>query len=67
LSIAFSGIPPHCSSSRSQHEQGHLAKLRLTGKLGRTLKGLTLGMWGYGNIGQRGAQFGNVFGMNMLV
>ena len=35
--------------------------------LGRTLRGLTLGIWGYGNIGQRVAQFGNVFGMKILV
>ena len=35
--------------------------------LGRTLSGLTLGIWGYGNIGQRVAHFGNVFGMKILV
>ena len=35
--------------------------------LGRTLSGLTLGIWGFGNIGQRVAQFGNVFGMKILV
>ncbi|AOO66572.1 D-2-hydroxyacid dehydrogenase family protein [Sulfurospirillum halorespirans] len=35
--------------------------------LGRTLSGLTLGIWGYGNIGQRVAGFGNVFGMKILV
>lgn len=35
--------------------------------LGRTLQGLTLGIWGYGNIGQRVAGFGNVFGMKILV
>jgi len=35
--------------------------------LGRALNGLTLGIWGYGNIGQRIAQFGKVFGMNILV
>ena len=35
--------------------------------LGRVLNGLTLGIWGYGNIGQRVAQFGKVFGMNVLV
>ncbi|MDD2384322.1 MAG: D-2-hydroxyacid dehydrogenase family protein [Sulfurospirillaceae bacterium] len=35
--------------------------------LGRALNGLTLGIWGYGNIGQRVAQFGKVFGMNVLV
>ena len=35
--------------------------------LGRTLSGLTLGIWGFGNIGQRVAHFGNVFGMKILV
>ena len=35
--------------------------------LGRTLNGLTLGIWGYGKIGQRIAQFGTAFGMNVLV
>lgn len=35
--------------------------------LGRTLQGLTLGIWGYGNIGQRVAGFGKVFGMKILV
>ena len=35
--------------------------------LGRTLNGLTLGIWGYGKIGQRIAKFANVFGMNVLV
>ncbi len=35
--------------------------------LGRTLKGLTLGIWGYGKIGQRIAQYAKAFGMNVLV
>ncbi|MGB1255408.1 MAG: D-2-hydroxyacid dehydrogenase family protein [Thiolinea sp.] len=35
--------------------------------LGRTLHGLTLGIWGYGKIGQRIAQYGKAFGMNVLV
>ncbi len=35
--------------------------------LGRVLNGMTLGIWGYGNIGQRVAQFGKVFGMKVLV
>lgn len=36
-------------------------------RLGRTLNGLTLGIWGFGNIGQRVAHFGSVFGMKILV
>ena len=35
--------------------------------LGRALNGLTLGIWGYGKIGQRMAQFAKVFSMNVLV
>ncbi|ENM5894045.1 D-2-hydroxyacid dehydrogenase family protein [Vibrio mimicus] len=35
--------------------------------LGRTLSGRTLGIWGLGKIGQRIAQFGQVFGMQILV
>lgn len=35
--------------------------------LGRTLNGLTIGIWGYGNIGQRIAQYAKAFGMNVLV
>ncbi|ENM5739704.1 D-2-hydroxyacid dehydrogenase family protein [Vibrio mimicus] len=35
--------------------------------LGRTLSGRTLGIWGLGKIGQRMAQFGQVFGMQILV
>lgn len=35
--------------------------------LGRTLEGLTFGIWGYGKIGQRIAQYARAFGMNVLV
>ena len=35
--------------------------------LGTTLKGKTLGIWGYGKIGQLVANFGKAFGMNVLV
>ncbi|MBD0785757.1 D-2-hydroxyacid dehydrogenase family protein [Vibrio sp. Y2-5] len=35
--------------------------------LGRTLKGLKLGIWGYGNIGQRIAQYAKAFEMSVLV
>ncbi|HPQ94221.1 MAG TPA: D-2-hydroxyacid dehydrogenase family protein [Thiolinea sp.] len=35
--------------------------------LGRTLNGLTLGIWGYGKIGQRIAAFGRAFAMPVLV
>lgn len=35
--------------------------------LGRTLDKLTLGIWGYGKIGRRIAQYANVFGMKVLI
>jgi len=35
--------------------------------LGRTLHGLTFGIWGYGKIGQRVAQYARAFGMKVLV
>ena len=35
--------------------------------LGRTLHGLTFGIWGYGKIGRRVAQYAKAFGMQVLV
>lgn len=35
--------------------------------LGRTLQGLTFGIWGYGKIGQRVARYAQAFGMQVLV
>jgi len=35
--------------------------------LGRTLNGLTMGIWGYGNIGRRIAQYAKAFGMNVFI
>jgi D-3-phosphoglycerate dehydrogenase len=35
--------------------------------IGRTLRGLTLGIYGYGRIGKTVAGYGNAFGMNVLV
>ena len=35
--------------------------------VGRSLRGLTLGIYGFGRIGQTVAGFGKVFGMNLLV
>ncbi|MEO7391949.1 MAG: D-2-hydroxyacid dehydrogenase family protein [Ramlibacter sp.] len=35
--------------------------------LGMVLRGRTLGIWGYGKIGQLVAGYGNAFGMNVLV
>jgi D-3-phosphoglycerate dehydrogenase len=35
--------------------------------LGRGLRGRTLGVWGYGRIGQQVAAFGRAFGMKVLI
>ncbi|WP_429134358.1 D-2-hydroxyacid dehydrogenase family protein [Aeromonas hydrophila] len=35
--------------------------------LGRTLQGLTLGIWGYGKIGRLVAGYGRAFGMSVLI
>ena len=35
--------------------------------LGRTLKGLNLGIWGYGKIGQKMANYAKAFDMNVVV
>ena len=55
-------IPTYTENLRNDHWQG-------TGELGlgRTLHGLTLGIWGYGKIGQRIAQYANAFGLQVLV
>lgn len=55
-------LVPYCS----QLKAGHWQQSGALG-LGRTLSGLTLGIWGYGKIGKRIAQFGKAFGMNILV
>ncbi len=56
----------HISAYASNLKQGQWQSSGELG-LGRTLSGLTLGIWGYGKIGQRIAQYGRTFGMNILV
>ncbi|MEI7188598.1 D-2-hydroxyacid dehydrogenase family protein [Dickeya dianthicola] len=55
-------LPQYCT----QLAQGHWQQNGTRG-LGRTLHGLTLGIWGYGKIGQRIARYGAAFGMMVLV
>lgn len=47
----------------------HAGQWQQAGELGvgRTLAGLTFGIWGYGRIGQRVAQYARAFGMQVLV
>lgn len=51
----------------AMHLQSGMWQISGQPKLGRTLKGLTLGIWGYGNIGQQIARYGQAFGMSILV
>ena len=50
----------------SKFQQGYWQNSGALG-LGRTLDKLTMGIWGYGKIGQRIAQYGKTFGMKVLV
>ncbi|QDX30894.1 D-2-hydroxyacid dehydrogenase family protein [Dickeya poaceiphila] len=56
----------HLPQYATQLLQGHWQQNGSLG-LGRTLHGLTLGIWGYGKIGQRIARYGAAFGMTVLV
>lgn len=56
----------HLPRYNAQLTQGHWQQNGTLG-LGRTLHGLTLGIWGYGKIGQRIAHYGAAFGMTVLV
>ncbi|UAB73088.1 D-2-hydroxyacid dehydrogenase family protein [Vibrio sp. SCSIO 43132] len=54
-------IPSYSSQlARGQWQQSSMG-------LGRTLHGQTLGIWGYGKIGQRIAQFAKLFDMQVMV
>ncbi|MGO2354189.1 MAG: D-2-hydroxyacid dehydrogenase family protein [Marinomonas foliarum] len=50
----------------SQFSQGHWQQSGALG-LGRVLSGSVLGIWGYGKIGQRIAQYAKAFGMKVQV
>ncbi|WKV52215.1 D-2-hydroxyacid dehydrogenase family protein [Dickeya fangzhongdai] len=56
----------HLPCYSDQLAQGHWQQNGTLG-LGRTLHGLTLGIWGYGKIGQLIARYGAAFGMTVLV
>ncbi|WP_421331096.1 D-2-hydroxyacid dehydrogenase family protein [Aeromonas veronii] len=63
LIMAASRHIPAYSQSLSQGQWQQSGDLGL----GRTLHGLTLGIWGYGKIGQRIARYGKAFGMSVLI
>ncbi|MCW8354759.1 D-2-hydroxyacid dehydrogenase family protein [Marinomonas pontica] len=56
----------HIPEYVTQFSQGHWQQSGMLG-LGRVLNGSVLGIWGYGKIGQRIAQYADVFGMQVLV
>lgn len=56
----------HIPEYVSQFTQGHWQQSGALG-LGRVLNGTVLGIWGYGKIGQRIAQYAKAFGMKVLV
>ncbi len=56
----------HLDTYGAQLQQGNWQSSQGRG-LGRTLSGLTLGVWGYGKIGQRIAQYAKAFDMSVLV
>ncbi|ACS86775.1 D-2-hydroxyacid dehydrogenase family protein [Musicola paradisiaca] len=47
------------AAARWQQNGGH--------RLGRSLEGLALGIWGYGKIGQRIARYAQAFGMKVII
>lgn len=56
----------HIPEYVAQFSQGHWQQSGSLG-LGRVLNGSVLGIWGYGKIGQRIAQYAKVFGMDVMV
>ena len=56
----------HIPAYLERFKQGHWQQ---SGQptLGRTLNGQTLGIWGFGKIGQRIAKYAEVFGMQVIV
>lgn len=56
----------HIPTYVNQLQQGQWQSSQELG-LGRTLNGQTLGIWGYGKIGQRIAQFAKAFGMQVMI
>ena len=56
----------HIVSYATNLQRGHWQDSGGLG-LGRSLSGLTMGIWGYGRIGKQIARFADVFGMKVLV
>lgn len=67
LILAASRKIPHYASLMKQGVWQSSSIHPAHNTLGRTLHGRTLGIWGYGRIGQLVARYARAFGMNVLV
>lgn len=59
-------IPQYVANLKEGHWQS-ASRIPQHNRLGRVLKGQTLGIWGYGKIGKLVAGYGKAFGMNVLI
>lgn len=66
IMAAMRRIPQYASNLREGRWQTASINPELN-KLGRVVKGRTLGIWGYGRIGRLVAGYGRAFGMQVLV
>lgn len=56
-----------CAMRQIPQQMASLKRGQWQTALGRGLRGRTLGVWGYGRIGQQVAAFGRAFGMKVLI
>ncbi|MBH1965096.1 MAG: D-2-hydroxyacid dehydrogenase family protein [Comamonadaceae bacterium] len=66
IMAAYRRIPQYAAQMKAGRWQRSSNEAQYDG-IGRTLKGDTLGIWGYGKIGRLIAQYGKAFGMHILV
>ncbi|WP_028602436.1 D-2-hydroxyacid dehydrogenase family protein [Ottowia thiooxydans] len=66
IMAAYRRIPQYAQQMKAGRWQ-HSSDDAQYDRIGRTLKGDTLGIWGYGKIGRLIASYGKVFGMHVLV
>ncbi|MET4575965.1 D-2-hydroxyacid dehydrogenase family protein [Ottowia thiooxydans] len=66
IMAAYRRIPQYAAQMKAGRWQRSSDESQYDG-IGRTLKGDTLGIWGYGKIGRLIAHYGKAFGMNVLV
>lgn len=66
IMAAYRRIPQYADQMKAGRWQ-HSSEGTQYDRIGRALKGDTLGIWGYGKIGRLIASYGKVFGMQVLV